>query len=246
MAGYGGPGRGRCRRTSRLWTCRPWTRILPTCLTTSTQPREGPNGLELTPAQKAGLQDYVTGLGYQGLRHEPEMIGRQGGPADEVVIYDVNAANRVVGSEAEAVPPNQPGKSAAEQFVETTADAGNMLDRVLPAEVVNAVKQNESTASADEEDEGAGGDAIQAKNDKKYQANMLNFGSCAWFRHRANIGQFTLCQSWPHREPGGRCCWAARLGCHYPLSIFGGAVDATRLAATRRLPRQRLLRKPPA
>ena len=200
--------------------------------------REGPNGLELTPAQKAGLQDYVTGLGYQGLRHEPEMIGRQGGPVDEVVIYDVNAANRVVGSEAEAVPPNQPGKSAAEQFVETTADAGNMLDRVLPAEVVNAVKQNQSTASADEVMKELAEVAIQAKNDKKYQANMLNFmrDAAPGSGIAQNIRQFHVMSI----LSAPRTWWTMLLGSSFraatmPLStIFGGAVDATRLAATGR------------
>lgn len=200
--------------------------------------REGPNGLELTPAQKAGLQDYVTGLGYQGLRHEPEMIGRQGGPVDEVVIYDVNAANRVVGSEAEAVPPNQPGKSAAEQFVEATADAGNMLDRVLPAEVVNAVKQNQSTASTDEVMKELAEVAIQAKNDKKYQANMLNFmrDAAPGSGIAQNIRQFHVMSI----LSAPRTWWTMLLGSSFraatmPLStIFGGAVDATRLAATGR------------
>ena len=200
--------------------------------------REGPNGLELTPAQKAGLQDYVTGLGYQGLRHEPEMIGRQGGPVDEVVIYDVNAANRVVGSEAEAVPPNQPGKSAAEQFVETTADAGNMLDRVLPAEVVNAVKQNQSTASTDEVMKELAEVAIQAKNDKKYQANMLNFmrDAAPGSGIAQNIRQFHVMSI----LAAPRTWWTMLMGSAFrastmPLStIFGGATDAARLAATGR------------
>ncbi len=200
--------------------------------------REGPNGLELTPAQKAGLQDYVTGLGYQGLRHEPEMIGRQGGPVDEVVIYDVNAANRVVGSEAEAVPPNQPAKSAAEQFVETTADAGNMLDRVLPAEVVNAVKQNQSTASTDEVMKELAEVAIQAKNDKKYQANMLGHmrDAAPGSGIAQNIRQFHVMSI----LSAPRTHWTMLLGSAFraatmPVStIFGGAVDATRLAATGR------------
>ena len=200
--------------------------------------REGPNGLELTPAQKAGLQDYVTGLGYQGLRHEPEMIGRQGGPVDEVVIYDVNAANRVVGSEAEAVPPNQPAKSAAEQFVETTADAGNMLDRVLPAEVVNAVKQNQSTASTDEVMKELAEVAIQAKNDKKYQANMLNHmrDAAPGSGIAQNIRQFHVMSI----LSAPRTHWTMLLGSSFkaatmPLTtIFGGAVDATRFAATGR------------
>ena len=200
--------------------------------------REGPNGLELTPAQKAGLQDYVTGLGYQGLRHEPEMIGRQGGPVDEVVIYDVNAANRVVGSDAEAVPPNQPGKSAAEQFYEATANAGNMLDRVLPAEVVNAVKQNQSTASSREVMKELAESAIQARSNKKYGSNMLNFmrDAAPGSGIAQNIRQYHVMSI----LAAPRTWWTMLMGSSFraatmPLStIFGGSIDATRLAATGR------------
>ncbi len=206
--------------------------------------REGPNGLELTPAQKAGLQDYVTGLGYQGLRHEPEMIGRQGGPVDEVVIYDVNAANRVVGSNAEIVPPNQPGKSAAEQFVEATAAAGNMLDRVLPAEVVNAVKQNKSTGNVDDHMKALAEVAIQAKTDKKYRSNIANFmrDAAPGSGIAQNIRQWHVMSI----LSAPRTHWTMLLGSAFraagmPLgTAFGAATDATRLAAQGRFGEARI------
>ena len=137
--------------------------------------RKGANGLELTPEQKTGLQDYVTGLGYQGLRHETEMIGRSGGPTDEVVVYDVNAANRIVGSKAEVAPPAASKATAADEFAEEVSAAGNLLDRVLPAEVVASIKTGRPTGDAKEYVDLLADVAIQARADKKYAASMAQF-----------------------------------------------------------------------
>ena len=137
--------------------------------------RKGANGLELTPEQKTGLQDYVTGLGYQGLRHETEMIGRSGGPTDEVVVYDVNAANRIVGSKAEVAPPAASKATAADEFAEEVSAAGNLLDRVLPAEVVASIKTGKPTGDAKEYVDLLADVAIQARADKKYAASMAQF-----------------------------------------------------------------------
>ena len=137
--------------------------------------RKGANGLELTPEQKTGLQDYVTGLGYQGLRHETEMIGRSGGPTDEVVVYDVNAANRIVGSDAEVAPPAASKATAADEFAEEVSAAGNLLDRALPAEVVASIKTGKVTGDTKEYVDLLADVAIQAKADKKYAASMAQF-----------------------------------------------------------------------
>jgi hypothetical protein len=55
--------------------------------------------LYTTPAQNRAIQDWAVGQGYSGIRFSPDFeLGS--GAAPETVIYDVNAANRIVGSNA--------------------------------------------------------------------------------------------------------------------------------------------------
>jgi hypothetical protein len=59
--------------------------------------------LYTTPAQNKAIQDWAVGQGYSGIRFSPDFeLGS--GAAPETVIYDVNAANRVVGSNAAEEP----------------------------------------------------------------------------------------------------------------------------------------------
>ena len=62
-------------------------------------------GLYMTGAQKAAVQDWAVGQGYSGIRFNPDF--ELGGGAPETVIYDVNVANQIVGSKA-AVEPQVP------------------------------------------------------------------------------------------------------------------------------------------
>jgi hypothetical protein len=59
--------------------------------------------LYTTPAQNKAIQDWAVGQGYSGIRFSPDFeLGS--GSAPETVIYDVSAANRVVGSNAAEEP----------------------------------------------------------------------------------------------------------------------------------------------
>jgi hypothetical protein len=59
--------------------------------------------LYTTPAQNKAIQDWAVGQGYSGIRFSPDFeLGS--GSAPETVIYDVNVANRVVGSKAAEYP----------------------------------------------------------------------------------------------------------------------------------------------
>ena len=72
--------------------------------------------LYMTKAQKAAVRDWAISQGYSGIRFSPDFEMREGA-APETVVYDVNAANRIVGSKAavEPVAPSVPsaGTSAA-------------------------------------------------------------------------------------------------------------------------------------
>jgi hypothetical protein len=64
--------------------------------------RQG-ESLYTTPAQNKAIQDWAVGQGYSGIRFSPDFeLGS--GAAPETVIYDVNAANRIVGSNAAEEP----------------------------------------------------------------------------------------------------------------------------------------------
>ena len=66
--------------------------------------RQG-GSLSVTPAQGQAIQDWATGQGYSGIRFSPDFeLGKE---APETVVFDVNVANRVVGSKA-AVEPEVP------------------------------------------------------------------------------------------------------------------------------------------
>jgi hypothetical protein len=69
--------------------------------------RVGDN-LSLTDGQRAAVRDWAAGQGYSGIRFSPDF--ELGGGAPETVIFDVNVANRVVGSKA-AVEPEIPVSS---------------------------------------------------------------------------------------------------------------------------------------
>ena len=59
--------------------------------------------LYMTKAQKTAVRDWATSQGYSGIRFSPDFEMREGA-APETVIYDVNAANRIVGSQAAVEP----------------------------------------------------------------------------------------------------------------------------------------------
>jgi hypothetical protein len=83
--------------------------------------------LYMTEAQKVGVRDWATGQGYSGIRFSPDFEMREGA-APETVIYDVNTANRIVGSKA-AVEPEIPrsNESMGTDIENEIADPANTL-----------------------------------------------------------------------------------------------------------------------
>ena len=84
-------------------------------------------GLYMTGAQKAAVQDWAVGQGYSGIRFGPDF--ELGGGAPETIIYDVNVANRVVGSKA-AVEPEMPATPDS-MGTDIEAEIANPMNTVL-------------------------------------------------------------------------------------------------------------------
>jgi len=83
--------------------------------------------LYMTGAQKTAIRDWAVGQGYSGVRFSPDF--ELGGGAPETIIYDVNVANRIVGSKA-AVEPQVPvtGESMG---IDIEAEITNPMNTVL-------------------------------------------------------------------------------------------------------------------
>jgi hypothetical protein len=86
-------------------------------------------GLYMTSAQKTAVQDWATGQGYSGIRFSPDFELAGGFTAPETVIFDVNVANRIVGSQA-AVEPEIPVSSES-MGTDIEAEIGNPMNTIL-------------------------------------------------------------------------------------------------------------------
>jgi hypothetical protein len=84
-------------------------------------------GLYMTGAQKAAVRDWAVGQGYSGIRFNPDFELGEGAP--ETVIFDVNVANRVVGSKA-AVEPEIPVSSES-MGTDIDTEIGNPMNTIL-------------------------------------------------------------------------------------------------------------------
>jgi hypothetical protein len=84
-------------------------------------------GLYMTGAQKAAVRDWAVGQGYSGIRFSPDFELGDGAP--ETVIFDVNVANRVVGSRA-AVEPEIPVSSES-MGTDIEGEIGNPMNTIL-------------------------------------------------------------------------------------------------------------------
>jgi hypothetical protein len=88
--------------------------------------RVGDN-LSLTDGQRAAVRDWAAGQGYSGIRFSPDF--ELGGGAPETVIFDVNVANRVVGSQS-AVEPEIPVSSES-MGTDIDDEIGNPMNTIL-------------------------------------------------------------------------------------------------------------------
>lgn len=83
--------------------------------------------LYMTGAQKTAIRDWAVGQGYSGVRFSPDF--ELGGGAPETIIYDVNVANRIVGSKA-AVEPEVPVANES-MGTDIEAEIANPMNTIL-------------------------------------------------------------------------------------------------------------------
>lgn len=113
-------------------------------------PKKTKNGLELTPDQINGVKTFLAERGYAGIRYEPRDTGRPNPPADEIVIFDNNSANRIVGSDASVPPtatPDAPKRTLLEQAIGKSKD---VLDEKLDPDLLDAIDNGKLTPEAEQ------------------------------------------------------------------------------------------------
>ncbi|MFZ9569553.1 MAG: hypothetical protein ACO28M_06905 [Vulcanococcus sp.] len=126
------------------------------------------DGLALTPVQQAAIQDYAATLGYQGIRFDDALGAKAVGDTDQVVIFDVNAANRIVGSDA-AVPPVPAAEPPLRGLLEqATLQAEDVLQDRLPPDVLESIERGEPSAEAEAIMETLARATIQARDTKGF------------------------------------------------------------------------------
>ena len=106
--------------------------------------------LYTTPAQNRAIQDWAVGQGYSGIRFSPDFeLGS--GAAPETVIYDVNAANRIVGSNAavEAEIPVTNERMGTDIEDEILNPINTILGKIDP-DIRNAIAEGVMTAEAND------------------------------------------------------------------------------------------------
>ena len=114
------------------------------------EPKKTKNGLELTPEQINGVKAFLSERGYAGIRYEPRDTGRPNPPADEIVIFDNNSANRIVGSDASVPPtatPDAPKRTLLEQAIDKSKD---ILDEKLDPDLLDAIDNGKLTPEAEQ------------------------------------------------------------------------------------------------
>jgi hypothetical protein len=132
--------------------------------------RVGDN-LSLTDGQRAAVRDWAAGQGYSGIRFSPDF--ELGGGAPETVIFDVNVANRVVGSKA-AVEPELPVSSES-MGTDIEGEIANPLNTILgkiDPDIRSDIERGVMSPEATEMTEIAAQVAISSRNNPGMRAKL--------------------------------------------------------------------------
>jgi hypothetical protein len=128
-------------------------------------------GLYMTGAQKAAVQDWAVGQGYSGIRFNPDF--ELGGGAPETVIYDVNVANQIVGSKA-AVEPQVPvtGESMGTDIEGEIANPMNTVLGKIDPDIRSDIEQGVMSPEAVEMTEVAAQVTISGRSNPGMRAKL--------------------------------------------------------------------------
>ena len=127
--------------------------------------------LYMTGAQKTAIRDWAVGQGYSGVRFSPDF--ELGGGAPETIIYDVNVANRIVGSKA-AVEPQVPvtGESMGADIEGEIANPMNTVLGKIDPEIRADIEQGVMSPEAVEMTEVAAQVTISGRNNPGMRAKL--------------------------------------------------------------------------
>jgi hypothetical protein len=127
--------------------------------------------LSLTDGQRTAVRDWAAGQGYSGIRFSPDF--ELGGGAPETVIFDVNVANRVVGSKA-AVEPELPVSSES-MGTDIEGEIGNPMNTILgkiDPDIRSDIERGVMSPEATEMTEIAAQVAISSRNNPGMRAKL--------------------------------------------------------------------------
>ena len=132
--------------------------------------RVGDN-LSLTDGQRTAVRDWAAGQGYSGIRFSPDFELGDGAP--ETVIFDVNVANRVVGSKA-AVEPELPVSSES-MGTDIEGEIANPMNTILgkiDPDIRSDIERGVMSPEATEMTEIAAQVAISSRNNPGMRAKL--------------------------------------------------------------------------
>ena len=103
------------------------------------------DGFQLTPKQEAGIRDYVIGEGYAGIRYGTDFLKRIPGE-DQIIIYDVNTANRLINSDAAIPPPKEELDESVRTLINNSLkQTENLLEKRIPKDIRDSIAKGELT-----------------------------------------------------------------------------------------------------
>jgi len=128
-------------------------------------------GLYMSKPQKVALQNWVVEQGYSGVRFSPDF--ELGGGAPETIIYDVNVANRIVGSKA-AVEPQVPvtGESMGTDIEAEIANPMNTILGKIDPDIRSDIEQGVMSPEAVEMTEVAAQVTISSRGNPGMRAKL--------------------------------------------------------------------------
>jgi len=105
------------------------------------------DGIQLTPQQQAGIKEWAAEQGYGGIRYGTDFtLNPKTG--DQVVVFDVNTANRMIDSDAAVPPPKKETPSIRTLLQTALQKTEEVLGKKLPRKVRKSIESGNLTPEA--------------------------------------------------------------------------------------------------
>tara|TARA_B100000700_G_scaffold177827_1_gene196481 strand:+ start:3007 stop:10155 length:7149 start_codon:yes stop_codon:yes gene_type:complete len=105
------------------------------------------DGIQLTPQQQEGIKGWAAEQGYGGIRYGTDFtLNPKTG--DQVVVFDVNTANRMIDSDAAVPPPKKEAPSIRTLLQTALQKTEEVLGKKLPRKVRKSIESGNLTPEA--------------------------------------------------------------------------------------------------